>query len=279
MGEFIPIRLVGSDENSTQFNYLQGKNEKVLQQQQQQQYGGGGGAIKLRDLNTEVQRPISQRTLELVEYLRKPEPALGSSVKLRPDSAEMVLGTLGEVKSMYIPESPSLLRTLTYNTNSSTVRLIKMDDGSTLDLSPVSKIYDGDFDCQPFYHTYDYENRLEVDDYDSILNQMVEDDLNNSKPTFYRELEYQEMKKIVGITDYILYYVFGIDKLQFFQLKGERDKFREFNYESYTCPLKYRDPEFNDLKDDEQAVSSDEDYETDQALCDTSSVMSLDMYV
>ncbi|GAV52795.1 hypothetical protein ZYGR_0AI00770 [Zygosaccharomyces rouxii] len=279
MGEFIPIQLVGGDENSTHFNYFQGKSDKLQQNQQQQHYGGCGGAIKLRDLNTEVQRSASQRTLELVEYLRKPEPALGPSVKLQPNSAEMGLGTLGEVKSMYIPESPSLLRTLTYNTNSSTAKLIKMDDGSTLDLTPVSKIYDGEFDCQPFYHTYDYENRLEADDYDSVLNQMVEDDLNNSRPIFYRELEYQELKKIVGITDYILYYVLGIDKLQFFQLKGERDKFREFNYGSYTCPLKYRDPEFNDLNDDEQLVSSDEDYETDEVLCDTSSVMSLDMYV
>lgn len=278
MEEFIPIQSVDGDENSSHFTCFHDKNNKHGQNQQQQQYVGVGGFIKLRDLNTEIQRPISQKTLKLVEYLRKPEPSLGPNVRLRPNSAEFGLGTLGEVKTMYIPESPSLLRTLTYDTNSK-MKLIKMEDGSTLDLAPVSKIYDGEFDCQPFFRAYDYENRLEVDDYDSILNRMVEGDLNNSRPVFYKELEYQELKKFVGITDYILYYVFGIDKLQFFELKEERDKFREFNYGSYTCPLRYRDPEFNGLNDDEQLISFDEDYETDGVLCDTSSVMSLDMYV
>lgn len=278
MEEFVPIELVGGDENYTNVNHLLGKDGK----RSQNHYGGAsvGGAIKLRDLNAEVQRPTSQRTLELVEYLRKPEPSLGSSVKLHSGSAESGLGTLGEIQSMYIPESPSLLRTLNSNTNSCEAKLIKMDDGSTLDLTPVSKIYDGEFDCQPFYHTYDYENRLEADDYESILNQMIEDDLNNSHPVFHRELEYQELKKIVGTTDYILYYVFGIDKLQFFRLKEEREMFKEFNYESYSCPLKYRDPEVNDLNEEEQLSSLDEeDTEIGQALWDTSSVMSLDVYV
>lgn len=67
MEEFIPIQLVEGDENSSHFTCFHDNNNKHGQNQQQQQYVGVGSFIKLRDLNTEIQRPVSQKTLKLVE--------------------------------------------------------------------------------------------------------------------------------------------------------------------------------------------------------------------
>lgn len=273
MERFIPIHLNGGDENSTHFNFLKSENGK-------HQNRFNGGAIRLRDLNTGADRPPSQRTVNLVTYLRKPDPTVGPSVKLQGNFPE--IGDLGEVQTKYIPESPSLLRTLahSYSTNSSPVtKLMRINDTSLLDLTSVSKIYDDGFDCQPFYHIYDYENRLEADDYESILHQMVEDELNNQRPVFEREMEYQELKKMVGFTDYILHYLFGIDKLQFFQLKEERDKFQEYTYESYTRPLNYPEIEGEEEEEEEECDVVYEEDETNNMLRDTSSVMSIDEYV
>ncbi|CDF87382.1 BN860_05116g1_1 [Zygosaccharomyces bailii CLIB 213] len=274
MMEFISIDMAGCDENSTNLNVL--PNRLVKDQAVER-----GGTIRLRDLNTKSHRPASQGISESVAYFKKKEKTTRRIVQLQDESQD--LGDLGEIRSKYIPDSPSLWRTLNHHdeviAHSPLNKLLSIENGPVLELTPISNVYESDFDCQPFYHVYDYENRLEADDYESILHQMVEDDLKNERPVFDRELEYQELKKIVGTTDYILYYFFGIDRLQFFQLKQERDKFQTYTYESYTRPLNYSTPAEDEENGDGHYDSMSEDRESDQFLWETSSIMSLDKCV
>lgn len=283
-------RPLRHDENIAHYTYINDQSEKTDKSLPL----GQAEVIKLRDLNLssrnfDSQGIIDQDTLELVKYLRRPEHAAIPKKRWRrfPLESPTIEG-LGEINSEFIPESPSLERTLAGTSNCSTEsKLLKMCDGTKLDLSSVSKFYDRNFDCQPFFHTYDYQNRLEPEDYASILSKIVEDEVNKTRPTFEKELEFKELKKLVKKYDYIMYYTMGIDKLGYFKLKKERDLFKEYSWKSYTCPLKYDGEDDESLTkksrtSDEEIENSnehDDEQEVHNISNDDLSVMSLDVYV
>lgn len=288
MHHFTNAGPVRHDENVAHHTYINNHSEKSDKSLPL----GQAEAIKLRDLNLSnrsfnFQGNVDQDTLELVKYLRKPEHAAIRKKRWRRLPLEsFTMEGLGEINSEFIPESPSLERTLAGISNySAESKLLKMCDGTKLDLSSVSKFYDRNFDCQPFFHTYDYENRLEPEDYASILDKMVEDEVYKTRPSFEKELEFKELKKLVRKYDYIMYYTMGIDKLGYFKLKKERDLFKEYSWKSYTCPLKYDGHDDDSLKsrtNDEAIETSnvhEEEHEAHNISNEDLSIMSLDVYV
>lgn len=211
--------------------------------------------IKLRNLNhvrkkenTIWNKEPNEKSPPFVGALKKPEPVLSQARRSRRLllSNHSIRG-LGVINSDFIPPSPSLERTLSNDHKANGLKLSRFNDGREINLLDVSGYCDQNFDCQPFFHAHDYESRLEKDDYESIINQMIEGEMNNTRPVYQRELEFQELEKLVKKSDYILYYALGIDKLGYFKLRNERNAFREDLCATYTAPLCYGESDSSSL--------------------------------
>lgn len=205
--------------------------------------------IKLRNLNL-VSRETSGRGIKKEDEtsilhaapLEKPEPVWKSHKRSGRFSLDSHgLKDLGEIRNEFIPPSPSLEHTLALESehNMAGTRSSEFQGTVNLDLSGLPRSYEESLDYPPFFRARDYESRLERDDYESIIHKMIDSELSNKRPVFQKELEFQELQKMVGKSDYLLYYVLGIDKLGFFELKNERDAFRGNLRDMYTSPLRY----------------------------------------
>lgn len=134
-----------------------------------------------------------------------------------------------------------------------------LDQERIIDLSVLSKFYDGkNVDYPPFCRAYDYENRFDEDD---LVQLTIYNDDNNGKTQliFNKELEYNELKQFVGKLDYILFYIFGIDRQGFFELSKERDNFYNFPMNHYIEPLPQRDESIDDNYLDDQDIDLESD--------------------
>lgn len=119
-----------------------------------------------------------------------------------------------------------------------------------IDLSAVSKFYDGrGIDFPPFYRVYDYESRFDEED---MIPLMIENDtIFRKKPMkFGKELEYRALRKSVKRIDYLLYYLFGVDRYGYFQLHNERQSFYNFPMKHYIEPLIQKDNSLYRSQDD-----------------------------
>ncbi|QLQ82441.1 hypothetical protein HG537_0H02030 [Torulaspora globosa] len=230
--------------------------------------------IKLRNLNlaTKHQLPPFAKdgaaVKNLIDPLRKPESAVINSRRSRRVS----IGYSNwegptDVNEEYNAPSPSLGRTLALcgDKFSDGSKPIQLCDGAILDVSRERTFDDRGFDCQPFFHCYNYESRFEKDDCESIINKLVIDEMNNKQPVFQKELEFLEIQKMIRRSDYLMFYLLGIDRLGYFKLKQERDSFRNSLCEAYTTSLRYKDTESSesDIRaDDEESTST---FHTDDA--------------
>ncbi|CCH61487.1 hypothetical protein TBLA_0E04330 [Henningerozyma blattae CBS 6284] len=97
----------------------------------------------------------------------------------------------------------------------------------------VNRKLDDNFDGQPFYHIYDYENRLERGDDSMLLNQFMENQLFDNEIRFPKELQFLELQEFLK-KEIIFYIFFGIDRFGFFKLKAEREYFYSSIWNMYT---------------------------------------------
>lgn len=230
--------------------------------------------IKLRNLNLATRHQLAPlgkdgtAAKNLIDPLRKPEPAVLNSRRSRRLSIGYSnLGGLTDVKEEFNAPSPSLGHTLALCRDKffEASRPIRLCDGAILDLSNERTFDDRGFDCQPFFHCYNYESHFEKDDCESIINKLVIDEMNNRQPLFQKELEFLEIQKMIRRTDYIMFYLLGIDRLGYFKLKQERESFRNSLREAYTSSLKYKDSESSESESragDEESTST---FHTDNA--------------
>lgn len=110
-----------------------------------------------------------------------------------------------------------------------------------IDLSAVSKLYDRrGIDFPPFYRVYDYESRFDEED---MIPLMIENDaVFRRKPMkFGKELEYRALRNTVKRIDYLLYYLFGVDRYGYFELYNERQSFYNFPMKHYIEALNQKD--------------------------------------
>ncbi|SMN21662.1 similar to Saccharomyces cerevisiae YER180C ISC10 Protein required for sporulation [Maudiozyma saulgeensis] len=137
---------------------------------------------------------------------------------------------------------------------------IPLQEEIKLDLSLVSKSTDkSGIDFPPFFKVYDYECRFDEDD---IIPLSINNDPNyRKKPMrFSKEFEYKDLKKAIRKKDYILYYLFGIDRTGFFEILRERESFYNFPMKHFIEPLHQeedRDFYFEEFEDSD----SDSDLE------------------
>lgn len=90
------------------------------------------------------------------------------------------------------------------------------------------------FDCSPFRYVCNYENQL---DQSGVIDSVIANSIEDKILMFPQELEYQELSKLISSMDKIMYYLFGKDKFNFFQLSKQRDHFYDFPFLSLMKPL------------------------------------------
>ncbi|QHS72965.1 Isc10p [Saccharomyces paradoxus] len=253
------------DENQTH-HFLQKKSSGFLIKEKVSTKSKDPDNIRLRDLNFNHRKKLDGKKIA------KQVPVQVNFKKSNKIEALTALESneLTDINLDYIPDSPSIEK-ISGPENSAAVtpkNIIHLQSDSDLILEEC----DHNYDCGPFYRLYNYENRIEPDDYEAILNAIITDEIAGTYPIFERELEYQELKSLVRKRDYILYYLLSKDYRGFFQLKEERTLFYRYPSIAYTSPLKYLDKRSeNELfigEDDEELQSFD--------LENTSSVRTLD---
>ncbi|EJS43949.1 isc10p [Saccharomyces arboricola H-6] len=191
--------------------------------------------IRLRNLN------FNHRKYFKGEKKAKPIPVQENLEKLFDRKVDSGLESDGltDINLDYIPDSP-LIEKISEPGHSTLItpkNIIHLQSDSDL----IIEECDRNYDCGPFYHLYNYENRIESDDYEAIIEAIIKDEISGTYPVFERELEYQELKGLVRKRDYILYYLFSKDHMGFFQLKEERLLFYAYPSIAYTSPLRYLD--------------------------------------
>lgn len=138
-------------------------------------------------------------------------------------------------------------------------RMIPNDNRFVIDLSMLresSNSYDqSHFDCSPFRNVYNYENRLDQSGaIDSVISNSVEDKIL----IFPQELEFQELSRTISSMDKLMFYLFGKDKYNFFQLSKQRDQFYDFPFLSIMKPLIFPGYEIEYNNEEENYVEYDE---------------------
>lgn len=230
--------------------------------------------IRLRNLNlgtSHQQTAFAKSEIAskiLIDPLRRPEPAvIHSRCSRRMSIGYSTLNTLGDVKDEFNAPSPSLGHTLGlcgdrfYQSS----KPIRMCDGALLNVSSDRTFDDRGFDCQPFFHTYNYESRFGRDDYESVINKLIADEMNNTRPVFQEELQFLEMQRMLKSSDYIMFYVFGIDRLGYFKLKRERETFQSSFFEAYTRSLRYGENDSSESDSRPGDEESSSTFNTDDA--------------
>lgn len=215
-------------------------------------------SVNLKGKNSQVKHANQKETLNLATFLRQPEKAVTkSSMWQKFQLKNPEVEPLGDIETQFIPESPSLEHTLAA-TSVNAPPLLKEFEENSLDLLNVSKFADRSFDCPPFFHAYDYESRLDPEDYGSVLFKAIYDEIRGEKLVFQRELEYQELRESIGKVDYIMYYIFGSDKTGFFELQRERTMFQESTIQTYTSPLRNPEQEHVGLSSDPDQIGPED---------------------
>lgn len=140
------------------------------------------------------------------------------------------IGILYNTNYSYIPDSPRLLP--------SSPLLLKREvdwDQFSMELSRVRRRYEN-FDCGPFFRARDYESIYDEDD---VMRLMISGN-GEEGVGFEKELEYRELRdNTVGKWDYVLYYLFGVDRHGFFELCERREQSMVLPLRSCLQPLRY----------------------------------------
>ncbi|CAL9732839.1 hypothetical protein MOUN0_O07338 [Monosporozyma unispora] len=126
-----------------------------------------------------------------------------------------------------------------------------------IDLSSLRKLIGEqnlNFDCGPLRNVYNYESQF---DQSGAVERLINKTQDGLQIMFPEELEYQERAENISWIDKILYYLFGIDKDQFFELSSKRDQFYNFTVVSLTQPIDYP------IDYDDEYVSTEEEEEED----------------
>ncbi|CAL9738326.1 hypothetical protein MOSE0_N08724 [Monosporozyma servazzii] len=114
------------------------------------------------------------------------------------------------------------------------------------------------FDCGPFRNVYNYESQY---DQSGAIEYLFSDPKEGLKLIFPEELEYKERSEFITILDKIIYYLFGIDKYQFFEMSLRRDRFYSLPTVALTQPFNHPEDENDDFFiDEEEDISADNFY-------------------
>ncbi|KAK5773655.1 Isc10p PWA37_004932 [Arxiozyma heterogenica] len=155
-------------------------------------------------------------------------------------------------------------------------RIFSSNNSFIIDLSMLhessNSFGQNQFDCSPFRYVCNYENQL---DQGGVINSIISNSIGDKMLMFPQELEYQELSKLISNMDKMMYYLFGKDKFNFFQLSKQRDQFYDFPFLSLMKPLVFPGYEIeydNDNKnEDESYVESNKFNEDNEILIDYSS--------
>lgn len=147
-----------------------------------------------------------------------------------------------------------------------TVRNDKLlPDGESLDLSSLANELPTSVDFPPFLHLEEYEKPLDRDDYEGLCLAALQDEFmriaTGEGPVFDRQLEIEEKEGQLSFLEYPLYYLFGVDRTGYFELKEERDRFQ-------SCPWS----RFANIKKQSETTNS----ESESALTSASIESSLE---
>lgn len=155
-------------------------------------------------------------------------------------------------------------------------KIFSSNNSFIIDLSMIHELSNSfgqnQFDCGPFRYVCNYENQL---DQGGVINCIISNSIGDKMLMFPQELEYQELSKLISSMDKIMYYLFGKDKFNFFQLSKQRDQFYDFPFLSLMKPLVFSGYEIeydNDNKNEDGSyIESNKFNEDNEILIDYSS--------
>ncbi|CCD23271.1 Isc10p NDAI_0B02360 [Naumovozyma dairenensis CBS 421] len=146
------------------------------------------------------------------------------------------------IRKLSIPKNDSGLTSI--------INVIAESKKTNNNLNSIHEVVHRTYDCAPFFHAYNYENRLGKDDYTGILKNIIDDEFKECYPVFPRELEFRRVEKKLRRIDYFLYYFLNIDRTKFFELEEERSLFYNSSITAHTSSLAYMDTEEQQNEDD-----------------------------
>lgn len=250
-------------------------------------------ALKEQVLNSiNVKRAIDNDTLELVEYIRSPEPAIvrqardltGTSVDthLTTPLYESVTAS-GPIASPFVPPSGRTIDSNALNGEPSAVvpvHIVNVDipghyrdipallpDTAPLDLTCLGNKHEPGYDVGPLKAVQDgsdlRENDLLKMEWKLLQILSCERDENKQFPAFAKEMELREKSAQSRWYHYPLYYVFGVDSTGFFQLKDEFDWYVNHPWSSFDQV----ESEFWDLEPEEDDDDSRDAADLSYSVC------------
>lgn len=262
--------------------------------------------IDLKPLNQNKLPKNKQKLLDpeiqdLVEYLRKPEPIYKKKTYFSFEE-DSDFHDLGPINEKYISESPRLRPGYTFSNKeeffakssvlSPSFLPISMkpqgqkllSDDSKLDLSILSKYTPNIFDAMPLFHVHRYDPRVDKDDYEGKVLAMIEDEMMTDSSDrsfgFDQHLELDEKRHTTRWFDYPMYYLFGIDRSGYFELKERKKLLYNHPWSKYDRASYADAEEYEELDEDtDLSGSSSEESQSSINDLDTSSNMSLDRYL
>ena len=150
------------DENQTHL-FLQRKPSGFLIKEKVTTISKDSDNIRLRDLNFNHRKKKDEKTrAEQVPIQISFKKSKKSELRNGSESIE-----LSDINLDYIPDSPPI-ENISGPGNSTVVtpkNIIHLQSDADL----ILKECDHNYDCGPFYRLYNYENRIEIDDYEAII--------------------------------------------------------------------------------------------------------------
>lgn len=258
------MRRIFSDEN-TQHSP---NKERVFQHK----IHDGSRNVQPCSMNLNTNPIFNSDQKRIGKVLVKPEPLFNPRKHLQLSVSNIKDKSIGDICSashVYDAKSPSLRKVLFEAEKSRSYKIwdssLSNNDTETINIFH-SHIFqkNNSFDCVPLYNTYNYENKIEKDDYDSIASAMIEDEINGTKPVFSKELEFQELSKLITTKDKIFYYLFGLDNSGYFHLRDKREIFNISPIIKYTSSLAYREVKYKISRSNDN-ISNCDSYSTSTA--------------
>ncbi|CUS22541.1 LAQU0S06e00386g1_1 [Lachancea quebecensis] len=209
--------------------------------------------------------PIVQATPAVglsINGMRVPKPL---SSKDRPSASTFIKNPVGPTSITNTEEERST-RNLLQPFIPIAVRSNELlPDGEILDLSPLENELPLSVDFPPFFHLDEYEKPLDRDDYEGLCLAALQDEFarkaTGEGPVFDRQLEMEEKRCQLSLFEYPLYYLFGIDRTGYFELKEERDRFQSCPWFRFANTKKLDDPE--NLGSESASIAASTDFSSE----------------
>ncbi|CCE61999.1 hypothetical protein TPHA_0B03270 [Tetrapisispora phaffii CBS 4417] len=191
------------------------------------------------------------------------------------------IGDLGEINSNYTIDSPSLRKVIFENERYKHFKELSYFMKTCNVPNPSFPSKTEYFNYLPHcvnenneFRSFDKKETYLQENSEHIVTCMLQDFLNNRRPIFPRELEFQELYSSLTFKDKVLHFLFGRDKNGFFRLEKLKDFFENSLIFPYKC-----EPYFENENESyfEDSITYSDIYLSDNELIPTAEETEIEM--